>query len=192
MQHLVLDLPLLLLAESGCVTKLLWQNDAFEAYNEPAAQANLRLYVGASLTTNLLVVYTEASERRGKFRTRAYWLDDNVARVMKHQRPHFARLNAGHGLEAVPVFQEAPPAGASFPHGLSAVMVSNQPSFTLYWSNRAIGTFELPSYSDGKGMIEKIALTPLAVAADSTIVGAVAGAYGAATYAEANTEKQKP
>ncbi len=178
--------------EGGCVTKVLWQNNTFEAYNEPAAHSNLRLYLGADQTTDLLVVYTEVSERHDGLRTRAYWLNDNQRRVTKHLPPHFTSAHSERSLQAVPIFYEPTPQGAQFPEGFSAVLSSNEQSFTLYCTNRQIGTYDLPTYSDGKGKIERIALTPLAAAADLTIVGGAVGGYFCALYAKSISDAQKP
>jgi hypothetical protein len=157
------------------MTGALWENDDLEAWREPADKLNLRLFEGAP-QTNLLVLYDEYSERNEAVHTRAYWLKENQSKVDQHVRPHFAAFSAKDHLPSVPVFYDPIPAGMKLPPGLCAVVSTNKQSFTLCADNRAIGSRSLPIYNDGKGRTEKIALTPLAVTADATIVGpAIAG-----------------
>jgi hypothetical protein len=173
-KHAALLAPLLLALTGGCVTKALWDNDDLEAFKEPAGNLNLRLFVGKP-QTNLLVVYQESSERNGSVRTRAYWLNENQNLLDQHHRPHFADAESRRNLPAVPVFYEPIPAGINLPPELCAVVASNRHSFTLYQDNRPIASHKLPVYNDGKGRLEKTALTPVAVTADLTIVGAFLG-----------------
>jgi hypothetical protein len=63
----------------------------------------------------------------------------------------------------------------TLPVGLCAVVATNKQSFTFYQAGRALDSHDLPVYDDGKGPVEKIALTPLAVAADLTVVGGILG-----------------
>jgi hypothetical protein len=162
--------PLLLgLAGGGCMTKALWENGDLEAYKEPTDKINLRVFEGPQ--TNLLVLYDECSERSEAVHTRAYWLNENQPLVVQHLRPHFTAASSKDHLPSVPVFYGPLPGGTTLPVGLSAVVAVNRHSFILCKNNRAIGSYDLPVYNDGKGRIEKIALTPLAVTADATIVG---------------------
>jgi len=166
--------PLLLVLAGGCVTKALWETEDLEACKAPAGNLNLRLFE-AKGQTNVLVIYEEASERNEAVHTRAYWLDENQSLVDQRLRPHFTRARSSRHLPGVPVFYEPIPAGVNLPPGLCAMVAANRQSFTLYLANRSIGSHDLPVYNDGKGRVEKIALTPLAVSADLTIVGAIAG-----------------
>jgi hypothetical protein len=52
----------------------------------------------------------------------------------------------------------------------------------LYSSGTPVGTFALPVYRDGMGQTERIALTPLAVTADLTIIGGAAAVAVGALY----------
>jgi hypothetical protein len=174
-KYVALFSPLLLALAGGCVTKALWDNEALEACKEPADKLNLRLFEGAP-QTNLLVLYDEYSERNDAVHTRAYWLKENQTQVDQHVRPHFAPSSSKDHLASVPVFYDPLPDGMKLPPGLCAVVATNQQSFTLYVDNQAVGSHSLPIYNDGKGRTEKIALTPLAVTADASIVGpAIAG-----------------
>jgi hypothetical protein len=162
--------PLLLALSGGCVTKALWDNGDLEACKEPANKLNLRLFEGNS-RSNLLVLYDESSERSGAVHTRAYWLKENEGLVEEeHVHPHFTSTRSKDHLPVVPVFYGPIPAGTALPPGLCAVLATNRQSFTLYWDNYIVSSHVLPVYNDGKGRIEKIALTPLAVGADLTVI----------------------
>jgi hypothetical protein len=179
--------PLLMALTGGCATKALWHNGKLDACNEPAGKLNLRLFE-AKTQTNLLVVYNEFSERNEGVHTRAYWLEENQTRVGQHLAPHFTGANAGRNLAVVPVYYAPIPAEKNLPRSLCAVVATNQQCFTLYLEDRAIGTHDLPVYNDGKGQAERIALTPVAVAADVVLVGSVVGWIWLVGYAEGHPD----
>jgi hypothetical protein len=175
-KHVAPFLPLLLALAGGCATQALWDTGTFDACKEPAGNLNLRLFE-AQPQTNLLVIYDEFSERNDAVHTRAYWLNENQPLVDQRLRPHFTRTIAMRNLRAVPVFYDPIPAAMNLPPGLCAVVATNKESFTLYRASRAIGSHDLPVYNDGKGQVERIALTPVAVTADITIVGGYLGCW---------------
>jgi hypothetical protein len=175
-KHVVLFLPLLLALAGGCATTAVWKEGTFESCNEPAGNLNLRLFQ-TSPQTNLLVIYDEFSERNQAVRTRAYWLNENQGLVDQHLRPHFTSTDSMRNLPAVPIFYEPIPARVNLPPTLCAVVATNKESFTLFLANRAVGSHDLPVYNDGKGQVERIAITPVAVTADLTIVGGYLGCW---------------
>jgi len=185
-RFLLLLLPLVL--GGGCATKALWDNGNLEAVKEPADQPNLRLF-DAKQRDDLLVIYDEYSERNDGIRTRAYWLNENQARVDLRRAPHFASTNLMRHLSPVPVFYAAP-GETNWTFALYAVVETNRQSFTLYCNNGKISRHDLPTYNDGKGRVEKIALTPVAVTADITIIGGYLGVwclYGMAESGDNNS-----
>jgi hypothetical protein len=162
----------LLILGNGCATKALWENNNLEAWKEPADSPNLRLFT-AKQPADILVVYNEYSERSDKTYTRAYWLKENQKLINDRHSPHFVSTNVSAGCVAVPVILAgtnqitlAPP---------YAVVATNGQSFTLYLDSGTTESHDLPIYNDQKGKIEKFALTPLATAADITILGGVLG-----------------
>jgi hypothetical protein len=170
-------LPLLLLAlDSGCATRALWNNGNLEAVKEPADDINLHLF-DAKQKNDLLVVYDEYSERSGKIRTRAYWLNENEARVNQRRAPHFTSTNLTGSLPNVPVFHGSATSGTNLTRTLYAVVATNEQSFTLYSGGQEIGSHDLPFYNDGMGRVEKTVLTPVAVTADLTIIGGYIGVW---------------
>jgi hypothetical protein len=164
-------LPLIL--NTGCVTKALWTNENLEAWNEPANDANVRLFADGK-RDDLLVVYDEYSERSGVTNARAYWLDKNRKRLEQGRMPFFVSTNVALRLSAVPVLDALPE--GSMPR-FYALQTTNQQSFALYSGTTQISSNDLPVYNDGRGKVEKAALTPLAVTADLTIVGSVIGYF---------------
>jgi hypothetical protein len=159
----------------GCMTHALWDNGNLEAVKEPAGNLNLRLF-DAKPRNDLLVVYDEYSERSDTVRTRAYWLNKNQERVDRRRAPDFVSTNVTRRLSAVPVFN-VPAGGTNLPPTFYALVAADQKSFSLYSGDRKIGSHDLPTYNDGKGRVEKMALTPVAVTADLTIVGGYLGCW---------------
>ena len=60
------------------------------------------------------------------------------------------------------------------PPAVYAVISTNTQSFTIY-SNEQGTNHDLPVYNDGWGRTDRIALTPVAVVADLTIIGGYLG-----------------
>jgi hypothetical protein len=163
---------ILLTLANGCTTQALWQNENLEAWKQPATSPNLRLFA-AKQPDDILVVYDEYSERSGATHTRAYWLNQNQKRIDERHAPHFVDANNSLGCTAVPVVL-ASTNQIAFPLPY-AVVATNGQFFTLHLNNGTIEPHDLPCYNDHKGKIEKFALTPLATAADVTIVGGFLG-----------------
>ena len=163
----VLGSSLLTLA-SGCATSQLWDQAQLDCWNEPADNPHLRLFKTAD-EKNFLVIYDEYSERADSTHTRAYLLNENQRRIQAGNAPYFANANLIHGLAAVPVFSSATHQEAG-PHSLFAV--EGHQCFTLY-ANSKTNIYDLPVYNDGKGTLERVALTPLTLTADATVIGGV-------------------
>lgn len=163
--RIVLSLALLI-SQSGC-TYMLWTDDNLQANRVPAGNADLRLYASKT-QDDFLVVYQEQSERNNKIRTRAYWLLDNENRVKAERAPLFASKKSQRGLSTVPLYY-LPPVQVETNHDFYAVWETNNESFAIFTTNRAIGIYTLPIYDDGRGRLEKIALTPVAVSVDAAV-----------------------
>jgi hypothetical protein len=172
----------LLLFGNGCVTKALWQNDNLESWNKPTSNPNIRIFASKD-RGDMLVVYDEYSERKDATRTRAYWLNENEKLLEQGHMPHFVTTNSIVALTSVPVMPVATN-HIDFPSPPYAQIEFDQHSFTLFLDDHGqAGPYDLPTYNDGKGKVEKFALTPLASAADVTLVGGFLGyLYLAAKY----------
>lgn len=166
-------LLLLPLLTGGCVTNALWNKTDLDDWNEPAQNADVRLF-DARHKKDFLVVYDEYSERHDSTHTRAYFLNQNQKRVAQGQKPHFVSSRLSHKLPPVPIFQTLPESGTNFSQTIYAVISTNRQSFTIF-SGKEKTDYSLAVYNDGRAQIDRIALTPVAVTADLTIVGGVLG-----------------
>jgi hypothetical protein len=175
---------LLLLAVAavpGCVTHALWEEANLGTRHQPADDPTLRLFHSGE-PRELLVLYRESAEGHDLTRTRAYLLYQNESRIERQRSPRFVKIESVRGLEPVPVFAATNAPVSSPPPPLYAVLSSDKLWFTLYSSGAPVGSYTLPVYRDGMGQTERIALTPLAVTADVTIVGSAAAVVAGALY----------
>ena len=169
----VMKWMLLLLAVAavpGCATHALWADANLGTWHQPSSDSTLRLFRSGQ-PGELLVLYQESSEPHDARRMRAYLLYQNAKRIAWQRHPKFVKIEAARVLEPVPVFCETNVVVANSAPLLYAVLATNKMSFTLYSSGTAVGAFALPLYRDGMGRMERIALTPLAAAADATLIG---------------------
>ena len=173
---MLLLLPLIL--NSGCVTHQLWTASELDEWNEPCEKANLHLY-DAKSRNDYLVVYNEYLGRPDRIRTRAYFLNQNEKRIAHHVGPHFVSTNLAAAFPPVPVYDPPLPGNTNQLARLFAVASTNGQQFTIYFNNRELNSYHLPIYNDGQGLYERVALTPVAVTADATIVGCIVGAIWA-------------
>lgn len=151
---------------------MLWSDENYEAFHQPAPNADLHLYQSQK-QNDILVVYKEQSERNEHVHTRAYWLNRNQIRVADQSRPFFISKKAARDLPAVPIFDSMPTNEYEI-QSLYVVCGTNQ-SFTVFCGNREVGSYSLPMYDAERPIAEKIALTPVTMTADAAIAAAVAG-----------------
>ena len=180
---------LLLLAVTavpGCVTHALWEDANLGTRHQPAAEANLRVFRSGN-PRELLVLYKESVEGQESALTRAYFLYENERRVARQRPPKFVKIDSFRGLEPVPVFPTGKAGTATPPPPLYAVLSADKLWFELYSSGMPVGAFALPVYRDGMGQTERIALTPLAVTADLSIIGGAAAVVVGTCYALSNS-----
>jgi hypothetical protein len=170
---ILLLLPPLL--AGGCATNALWNKTQLDEWNEPASNANLRLF-DASRNNDFLAVYDEYSERHNSIHRRSYLLNQNQKRVELGRKPHFVSARLACKLPPVPIFQTPPGPGTTIPPALYAVISTNKQSFAIF-SGKGKTDYSLAVYNDGRGQIYRIALTPVAVTADLTIVGGFLGCW---------------
>ncbi len=159
-------LALLPLVLTGCATSALWGNRDFR---EPAKPPELALFQSAD-TTRVLVLYDETSDTSEHISRRAYWLGLEEKPRRNPHRPFFVPVEQSQGLLPLAAV-ESTPAGSPWPNKLCVVASTNDIAFTLISEGRSPVTYRLPVYQDPAGRFKRILLTPLAVAADATIVG---------------------
>jgi hypothetical protein len=163
------------LLTGGCLTHRLWSPNTLDNWNEPATPANLRVFDAAS-RKDFLVVYDEHSERRDTQRTRAYFLNQNAAQLADRRAPHFVNPGLSAHFIPVPLYHESPPAGSHAPaRPFVVVNNKNADNFTLFLTDDDTEACRLPMYPDGVANYERVALTPLTVTGDLTIIGGVLG-----------------
>lgn len=149
---------------SGCATRALWEAGRFARFHEPASPSNLELKA-AKDDERMLVIYDEEIDSGEHDGRRAYWLDMRKPPSVNPFRPRFVSHKAGDGLNSVGAGETN--AGG----GWSAVVGTNGHSFVVFRDGKRISEQELPVYEDGSGRSKQIALTPVAVVCDLTIVG---------------------
>jgi len=168
---------------AGC-TASIWEEGRFARYHEPADKPNLRLFY-SSHTRDVLVEYIDVRETDGAAKRRAFWLGPNQERVCERHRPHFVSLSKEKGLVPIPFRAGLPPLPAAAPsEDLYAVVSADGSSFTLYGGRQSLGDYHLPTYADASGRVIQVLLTPPALVADASMVGAVVAFFVAYTYAQ--------
>ena len=179
---------------TGCVTAKVWEPHNFAGFHEPAESPNIQLFYSGQVH-DVLVEYDEKVGHKGATRRRAYWVEKNQAKEGMERRPHFVSLNEAKELPAIPVFNSLDKAGPNPGIGLFALTTTNGLGFRLYAGSEIpnnassstptlLGDHELPAYYDSAGRRRKIMLTPPAVVADLSIIGACAALIAAYAYAE--------
>ena len=159
-------LSLLPLLTGGC-TGFLWTNADWS--DRPAINPKFRLFQ-AERQKDLVVVYDEYSERTRSIRARAYLLYKNQSRVEQNLRPHFVGIRMVQGLATVPVFQDPIPPDTNSLPVLYAVVSTNTESFLVCSNHQTVGSHTLPIYTDPVSVVERNALSPVAVTVDVVLV----------------------
>jgi hypothetical protein len=157
---------------SGC-TSALWERERFARLHWPADPPNLRLSY-SERARDVLAEYDEASQGTTRVQRRAYWLEPNALAVAAGRQPRFVSTTNVLDLVEVPVTNSMAGPPPSTCRGLYAVISTNGQSFSLYLGQKEPTVHGLPAYYFGAGQRTKqVLLTPLAVATDLTLVGAV-------------------
>jgi hypothetical protein len=142
---------------SGCATSELWEKGAFDGFNEPARPTNLGVF---ETPGDWLIVYDEVSEKNGRIRRRAYYLNRNQDLVNRRKKPQFVSASEADAFRSA-----------------SALLSSDGRQFTIYDGSTEIGTYELPIYPAPSGRVKQILLTPCTLVVDATVAGAILGLY---------------
>ena len=182
----VVGFLLLSVLSSGCeavrnysVTHKVWNNEEWRHFAAPAPDPHLALFEAAS-GDDILVQYDEMSDTSGRIRRRAYLLYLNQERIRANKRPEFVKPALLIGVKPIQL-QESPSATVD-PHptpGFYAVTAKGGRGFTLHRAGGTERSYELPEYLKSNGTVARVLLTPLAVVADSVMVGLVASVVGA-------------
>ena len=154
----------------GCATSKLWEEGQFARFHEPGTPANLRLFQ-ADRSGDVLVEYDEWRDGDESIRRRAYWLESNNARVQARCKPRFVSIEQASALTPLPAIESPSVPASAAVEGQHAVISAHGRAFVLYSADQKVGDYELPVYRDASGRVLQVVLTPIAVAADLTIVG---------------------
>jgi hypothetical protein len=149
---------------SGCATNALWEEGTFARFHEPATPSKLELFENAK-EKKMLIVYEEGNDENSAVHLRAYWTDPLASPPINSFRPKFVSPKNAKGLAQIPI------GAAAVPTGYSATLTNETHAFLLFKDASNVGFFDLPVYADASGRAKQIALTPLAVVADLTILG---------------------
>ena len=171
---------------SGCeavrnysVTHKVWNNEEWRQFAVPAPSPHLAIFKAANCN-DILIQYDELTDTSGRIRRRAYLLYPNLERIRENKRPDFLKPALLNGVKPIQ-FQDSPSSAAD-PHstpGFYAVTARGGREFTLYRAGGTEGPYELPEYLKSNRTVARVLLTPLAVAADSVMVGLVASVVAA-------------
>jgi hypothetical protein len=159
---------------SGC-TSALWDKETFAHHYRPADPVALHLFYSEE-RRDLLVQYDESKDAGAKIQSRCYWLQPNTMRVNGDRKPHFVSGRATKGLVPIAVREVAAPPAQPKLMELYAVARHGDDFFTLYSGKEPLDPYKLPTYVGGSRRVKQVLLTPFAVGADATIIGAVVGA----------------
>jgi len=167
---------------NGCATISVWQG--MNVTKEPALPTRLEVY-HSETKHDFLIAYDEFRGTAHEPRRRAYWLRENATNISHNHKPHFVPINQASSLSAVPVFETFANArsatNAHFvllgPNGYTFKLCDEPGASDVFGEIKdEIKSNELPSYVSSAGRALQIALTPVAVAADVSIVGVAAAA----------------
>ncbi|HVM47346.1 MAG TPA: hypothetical protein VMU04_04930 [Candidatus Acidoferrum sp.] len=160
------------------LTCKLWDTHDFTSWNEPAPDSKLALFETAD-GADLLVQYDALSDRHSDVIRQAYLLEENRLRLESGKKPRLVPPEQAEHLRAVPVVRvgaaitnPAPPAPTY------AVCTNTGRTFVLYRPGASPLGAELPVYCESSGTPVRIALTPLAVAGDTAMLGGVLAVVG--------------
>jgi hypothetical protein len=160
-------------AKKASFTYKLWDKDV-RSYCQPVANPELALYMAKS-PPDVLVEYNALSDRNDQIKRLAYFLEANQTRIAAGKAPYFVDPKLSRNLVAIP-------------HQVStntyAVLGTNGWAFTLYRPGGELEVCNLPTYRDDHNTAGRVALTPLAVAGDATIIGVVAAVFMGYAYAQ--------
>jgi hypothetical protein len=129
-----------------------------------------------------LVSYDERREKDSSIRRRAFFLPDSAKTLAAQGKPSFANPAPGEGWVEVPVIAEGEPVPDAL---LFIKLAANQKGFTVFRGGLADGPHQLPTYVDQSSTVFRVAMTPMAVVADATVVAAFCGVVAVLAYAGA-------
>jgi hypothetical protein len=136
-------------------------------YVVPSSEPKLAL---SQTPQGILVQYDAEDERNGNIHRRAYYVEPNLKRIAAGHKPVFVNPAKAGPQTVIPILLR-PPANEAAPE-LWAVCSSNFCTFTIYRRGQVLGPCDLPVFKDQRETATQVALTPLAVTGDASVVAA--------------------
>jgi hypothetical protein len=176
---------------SGCstvedysLTYKLWNNGEMRTFAEPAPNPHVAFYADTQ-NYDVLVQYDEVCEQSDTIRRRAYFLQQNAERVRMRKKPRFVNPQLPTTMNLIPLKEGSSgqtnlAATASL---VAAVSSKGKDEFVLVRNGMTEGPYALPTYVASNANFMRVALTPVAVAGDTVMVGLVASFAAAYIYA---------
>ncbi len=151
------------------MTGKLWRE---KDYVSPAPDPKLVL---TQTPHGILAQYNAVCDRDGKTRRLAYFVEPNMERIGKGAQPDFTDPAKAGAPIVIPILSQSEYA-ATKPE-LCAVYFSNNFAFSIYCrGEEVLGPCGLPVFKDRHQTAAQVALTPLAVVGDASVVGTCVGA----------------
>ena len=173
---------------TGCdsLTGRLWSSDIGQMNCQAAAEPALNLSQTPD-QKDVLVQYDEVRSKDAKIQRRAYLLFANDKIIAAGKKPLFLTAAQAARLQSLPL-------PISYMTNLSTVgdltlqvvLQEDKHHFTLTSNGRAIGTFQLPDYTQHNPCAQ-VALTPATVTGDVIICASVVGLFVLYVYCESHT-----
>jgi len=123
----------------------------------------------------ILAQYDAEFERNGNIHRRAFYVEPNLKRIAAGRKPIFVDP-AKAGPQTLIAILSRPAANEPRPE-LWAVCSSNYCTFTIYRRGQVLGPCDLPVFKDHLETATQVALTPLAVTGDASVVAAFAAYF---------------
>lgn len=161
------------------LTHKLWSDASLTDHYEPAGTRTLKTFQRPT-SSRLLVSYDERREKDSSLRRRAFFLPDNAKVLAAQGKPGFTSPTPGADWVEVPVITAGEPVPAA---PLYLKLAANNKSFTVVRDGVPDGPHQLPTYVDQSSTAFRVAMTPVAVVADVTVVAVWCGIVSLYMYA---------
>ncbi len=148
---------------SGCTYRL-WETDGFTSYRYPSPDPKLVVFHDRE-RNDYVTCYDELSDKKGTIERRAFLVRANGDVTERGRKPAY--------VQTIPTNLVTLPKNPRQP--VPPFVTETNAVFTIHETDQVIGPMPLPTYQENSGVPTKIALTPLAIVVDATVVGIVAG-----------------
>lgn len=160
------------------LTHKLWSDPSLTDYYEPAGTRNLKAF-RLPPAARLQVSYDERREKDSSVRRRAFFLPDSAPALASKAKPSFTNPAPATGWIEVPVIVAGEPVPEA---SLYLKLAADRKSFTVVHAGVADGPHRLPTYVDQSSTAFRVALTPVTVVADGTVVAVFCGVVALYLY----------